>query len=72
LEGHRFTPPEALAAGILDHIVTGNTAAVLAKAEEVAEGISGNAQAGVWGLIKVGALSSCRLEWSTHLVALSF
>ncbi|KAJ2916582.1 hypothetical protein MD484_g3816, partial [Candolleomyces efflorescens] len=52
LEGYRFTPPEALAAGILDHIVSGDTAAVLAKAEEVAEGISGNAQAGVWGLIK--------------------
>lgn len=31
----------------------GKTAEVLAKAEEVADTFSGNAQAGVWGLIKV-------------------
>lgn len=53
LEGHRFVPSEALADGILDHLVTGNTTAVVAKAEEVADLISGNASAGVWGLIKV-------------------
>lgn len=53
LEGHRFVPSEALADGILDHLVTGNTTAVVAKAEEVADRISGNAAAGVWGLIKV-------------------
>lgn len=53
LEGHRFTPKEALAAGILDHIVEGNTAAVLAKAEEVAETVSPLAREGVWGIIKV-------------------
>jgi enoyl-CoA hydratase/carnithine racemase len=35
LEGHRFSPQEALAAGIVDHIVSGDTAAVLAKAEEL-------------------------------------
>lgn len=35
LEGHRFSPKEALDAGILDHIVSGNTAAVLAKAEDL-------------------------------------
>ncbi|KAJ7249163.1 ClpP/crotonase-like domain-containing protein [Mycena haematopus] len=32
LEGHRFTPQEALSAGIVDHIVSGNTAAELAVA----------------------------------------
>ncbi|TFK27168.1 ClpP/crotonase [Coprinopsis marcescibilis] len=52
LEGHRFVPSEALAAGILDYIVEGKTADVLAKAEEVAEVASANARAGVWGLIK--------------------
>ncbi|EAU85527.1 hypothetical protein CC1G_06428 [Coprinopsis cinerea okayama7 len=52
LEGHRFTPPEALADGLLDHIVNGKTADVLAKAEEVAERVSMNASAGAWGLIK--------------------
>jgi len=52
LEGSRFTPSEALEAGFLDHIVNGNTAAVLSKAEEVANAVSMNAQSGVWGLIK--------------------
>ncbi|KAJ7454805.1 ClpP/crotonase-like domain-containing protein [Mycena latifolia] len=52
LEGHRFTPKEALEAGIVDHIVSGNTAAVLAKAEELALTVGVKAQGGVWGLIK--------------------
>lgn len=53
LEGHRFTPPEALKLGILDSIVPGNTADVLIKAEELADTVGKNAQSGVWGLIKV-------------------
>lgn len=52
LEGYRFTPKEALEHGIVDHIVNGNTAAVLAKAEAVAGSASKNAKEGVWGLIK--------------------
>jgi len=52
LEGHRFTAKEAFNDGLLDHLVDGTTADVLAKAEEVADKFSGNAQAGVWGLIK--------------------
>ncbi|KAK0485093.1 ClpP/crotonase-like domain-containing protein [Armillaria novae-zelandiae] len=52
LEGHKFTPKEALEAGLVDHIVAGNTADVLAKAEEVARTNSVNARHGVWGLIK--------------------
>ena len=35
LEGHRFTPAEALDAGIVDYVVAGGTREVLAKAEEV-------------------------------------
>jgi enoyl-CoA hydratase/carnithine racemase len=57
LEGYRFTPPEALEAGFLDHLVNGNTDAVLAKAEELANSLSSLANEGVWGLIKVGGLS---------------
>ena len=53
LEGHRFTPQEALNLGLVDHIVKGDTTAVLAKATDVAESVSSNAQMGVWGLIKV-------------------
>uniref|UniRef100_A0A0W0F766 ClpP/crotonase n=1 Tax=Moniliophthora roreri TaxID=221103 RepID=A0A0W0F766_MONRR len=53
LEGHRFTPREGLEAGIVDHLVSGNTADVLAKAEEVADQWAGNAQGGVWGVIKM-------------------
>jgi len=52
LEGHRFWPREALEAGFVDHLVQGNTAAVLAKAEEVAESVSPLARSGVWGDIK--------------------
>jgi len=53
LEGHRFTPQEALQVGLLDYVVPdGNTAAVLARAEELADTWSGNAQGGVWGSIK--------------------
>jgi len=53
LEGHRFTPQEALEDGILDHIVKGKTADILAKAEEIADKFSVNACHGVWGLIKL-------------------
>jgi enoyl-CoA hydratase/carnithine racemase len=53
LEGHRFTPPEALQDGILDYVVNGKTAEVLAKAEEVADRVCVLAATGVWGLIKV-------------------
>lgn len=53
LEGYRFTPEEALAHGLVDHIVAGGTRAILAKAEEIAECISANAQPGAWGMVKV-------------------
>ena len=53
LEGYRFTPPEALSDGLVDHIVAGGTSAILAKAEEIADATCTNAQSGVWGLIKV-------------------
>jgi len=53
LEGHRFTPQEALKDGILDAVVGGGTEEVLKVAEGVAEKVAGNAVAGVWGLIKV-------------------
>ncbi|KAJ6570215.1 ClpP/crotonase-like domain-containing protein [Mycena vulgaris] len=52
LEGHRFSPKEALEAGIVDQLASGDTAAVLAKAEELALTVGVKAQAGVWGLIK--------------------
>jgi Delta3-Delta2-enoyl-CoA isomerase len=53
LEGHRFSPSEALQAGFVDHLVNGDTNAIMAKAEEVAAQISSTAKEGVWGLIKV-------------------
>ena len=53
LEGHRFTPSEALKCGLVDYIVQGNTEEVLQRAQEVAESVSGQAQAGAWGLIRV-------------------
>lgn len=54
LDGHRFTPQEALAAGIIDAVAEGGTTEdVLALAESLAESVSANAQTGVWGLLKV-------------------
>jgi len=41
---------------LLDYIVKGSTADVLAKAEEVANKVSANAAMGVWGLIRVRSL----------------
>ncbi|TCD63572.1 hypothetical protein EIP91_005211 [Steccherinum ochraceum] len=52
LEGHRFTPSEALEAGLVDHIVSGNTDAVLAKAEELASSLEHLAQLGGYGVMK--------------------
>ena len=58
LEGHRFTPQEALKAGLVDHLVQGDTEDVLRKAQEVAVVASGQAQAGAYGLIRVSILIS--------------
>lgn len=53
LEGHRFTPQEALEAKLIDAIASSDTESVLAKAHEVAEAVSGQAKPGAWGLIRV-------------------
>lgn len=52
LEGHRYTPKEALQDGLLDAIVDGKTPEIIAAAEKIADRISPNAATGVWGLIK--------------------
>jgi len=52
LEGARFTPAEALKAGLLDYIVPGNTEDMINKATEMAGTVSGLAKGGVWGVIK--------------------
>ena len=53
LEGHRFTPPEARDAGLVDEIVLGGTQGVLKRAREIAEEKAPKAREGVWGAIKV-------------------
>ena len=53
LEGHRFSPEEAYKGGVIDFLVQGDTAAVLAKAEEVGMTVGAQAQGGAWGLIRV-------------------
>ncbi|PCH41401.1 ClpP/crotonase [Wolfiporia cocos MD-104 SS10] len=52
LEGHRFTPKEALDVGLVDHIVQGDTETVIAKAVEVGKSVSQMATMGAWGVIK--------------------
>ena len=58
LEGHRFTPSELLDAGLVDEIIDGGSEAVLARACEIAEQWSGNARAGVWGVIRVSVIDN--------------
>lgn len=54
LEGHRFTPQEALDSGFIDRIADGSSSeAVLSAARDLAVQKSLNAKTGVWGLIKV-------------------
>jgi len=53
LEAHRFTAAEALQNGLVDYVVKGKTADILAKAEDIATNVGGNASTGVWGLIKL-------------------
>ncbi|KAJ8496877.1 hypothetical protein ONZ45_g12284 [Pleurotus djamor] len=52
LEGHRFTATDGQKVGFIDYVVPGNTADVLAKAEQLADSVSSLASTGVWGLIK--------------------
>lgn len=52
LEGHRFSPKEALEAGLVDHLASGNTEAIIAKAVTVAKQVNPLAREGVWGIIK--------------------
>jgi len=52
LEGHRFSPTEALESGIVDFLVKGGTDAVLGKAQQVAESVMELPKLGVYGLIK--------------------
>jgi enoyl-CoA hydratase/carnithine racemase len=52
VEGHRFTPPEARDAGLVDEIVAGGTLGVLKRAQEIAQEKAPKAREGVWGLIK--------------------
>ncbi|KAI0032518.1 ClpP/crotonase [Vararia minispora EC-137] len=54
LEGHRFTPREALDAGLLDAIVTGGTEIVLEHSIALAKEKAVKARSGAWGLIKSG------------------
>ncbi|CAL1716791.1 unnamed protein product [Somion occarium] len=52
LEGHRFSPSEALEAGLVDHTVNGDTEAVIAKAQQVADTVSSLCIPGSWGISK--------------------
>ncbi|KAF4596360.1 hypothetical protein EYR40_007952 [Pleurotus pulmonarius] len=62
LEGHRFTPQEGLQAGFVDHLASGGTQDVIAKAEQLADSVSSLANTGVWGLIKADLYRDA-LEW---------
>ena len=53
LEGHRFTPQEAVKFGFVDELVQGDTEAVLNKALELGKKVGEQAQSGVWGVIRV-------------------
>jgi hypothetical protein len=58
LEGHRWTPQELHALGMVDEIVDGGSQPVLKHALAIADKRCGNAKTGVYGLIKVRCLRS--------------
>lgn len=68
-EGHRWTPQELLANGMVDEIVEGGSEAVLKHALALADTRSGDARTGVYGLIKViiGATYSSDPYLSSYL-----
>jgi len=77
LEGHRFTPPEAHAAGIVDRLAScGGAGAdlgtenVLKEALKLAKEVSGLPKEGVWGAIKTNLYKDClqtvRLDAREH------
>lgn len=54
LEGHRFSPDEALAAGIVDVIASGSSSmAVLEAAKKLALSKAETSKSGAYGIIKV-------------------
>ena len=80
LEGHRFTPQEALEEGIIDAIAVGSTSeSVINAARQIALQRAENAKSGVWGLIKVlihiyiiltnRLLTACILQKTIYLQA---
>ncbi|TDL16981.1 ClpP/crotonase [Rickenella mellea] len=74
LEGHRFTPSEALSAGIIDRVADGGTTTkVLEAAEDLAKSVSAGAKTGVWGIIKANlyadAVKGCQKEYRIVLPA---
>ena len=67
LEGHRFTPNEALEGGLVDVVADGSsTDAVLASARKLALEKALNARTGVWGLIKVRHRSNIKIKLHSH------
>lgn len=52
LEGHRWTPQELHAIGVVDVLAEGDTDGVLAAARELAKQKAPLAKSGVWGLMK--------------------
>ena len=66
LEGHRFTPTEARAAGIVDRLancsgtsVELGTEVVLKEATKLAKEVSALPKEGVWGTIKTFLYKDC-------------
>lgn len=64
-EGHRWTPQELKAEGMVDEIVGGGSEGVLKKALALADERSGDAKTGVYGLIKV---FSAHIPYESHLI----
>ena len=55
LEGHRFSPAEALSLGLVDRIAPGGTEELLAAAAEMAKEVGALAKTGAWGVNKVSS-----------------
>ena len=55
LEGHRFTPKEALELGLVDRVAGADTESLLAETQAMAARLGALAKTGAWGVNKVRA-----------------
>ncbi|CDO70869.1 hypothetical protein BN946_scf184804.g1 [Trametes cinnabarina] len=68
LEGHRFTPKEALEVGLVDRIIPGTTEDIIAEAQSLADSLSTLPTQGAWGLNRIVIIGDVLCRSSSGLM----